>query len=144
MNSIDEPINKAMQDGQFDNLPGKGKPLNLDDNPLADPEWQLAQHLLKESGFSLPWIEARREIEKDLEEARSDLRRTWEWRQAAVAQKNLTSQVEGQWQQSLKIFREKITALNKRIRDYNLQAPSDRFHLFVLNSEKEITSIISG
>ncbi len=31
MSDIDDPIKKAMQDGQFDDLPGKGKPLNLDE-----------------------------------------------------------------------------------------------------------------
>ena len=29
MRSIDEQIRKAMEEGQFDNLPGKGKPLPL-------------------------------------------------------------------------------------------------------------------
>lgn len=143
MSDIDEPIKKAMQDGQFDNLPGKGKPLKLDDDPFADPEWQLAHHILKNSGFVLPWIETRREIEKDLAEARAELRRAWDWKQTA-AQNTFPAQIELQWQQSVKIFQEKITTLNKRIRDYNLQAPSERFHLFVLNSEKEIASIASG
>jgi len=144
MSDIEEPIKKAMQEGQFDNLPGKGKPLNLDDNPFADPEWQLAHHLLQSSGFSLPWIETRKEIEKDITEARENLKRIWEWRKTVEAQNQLASQVEMEWQRGLKTFQEKILELNKRIRDYNLQAPSDRFHLLVLNSENEIDSITSS
>ena len=70
-----------MADGKFDNLPGKGKPLHLDEtNPHADPEWELAYRMLKESGYSLPWIETIREIEKDIEAARRDLQRAWKWR----------------------------------------------------------------
>ena len=141
MNDIEDPINKAMQDGQFNDLPGKGKPLNLDHNPYADPEWELAHHVLKNGGFTLPWIEARRQIEKGLEAAQAELKRTWEWRQAQVAQKMTQAQVEQQWQQSLSAFREKIADLNKEIRDYNLQAPSDRFHLLILNADKEIAAI---
>ena len=144
MNGADDPIKKALEEGQFDNLPGKGKPLNLEDNPYADPEWQLANHVLKNSGFSLPWIETRQEIEKELAQARADLRRTWEWRKAEATQNQLSAQTEMQWQQGLGIFQAKVAALNKRIRDYNLQAPSDRFHLLVLNGEKEIAAIVSA
>ena len=55
--SIEEIIRQAMQEGKFDDLPGKGKPLNLDQNPHQDPDWRVAHHLLKSAGFSLPWIE---------------------------------------------------------------------------------------
>ena len=133
-----------MQEGQFDDLPGKGKPLNLDENPFADPEWELAQHLLKNSGYSLPWIETRQAIEKELAEIRAELRRTWEWRQAALGQDQPAARVEKQWQRGLGVFRERVAELNKRISDYNLQAPSNRFHLFILNAEKEIAAIVSG
>jgi DnaJ homolog subfamily C member 28 len=143
MKDIDDPIKKAMQDGQFDDLPGKGKPLNLDANPFADPAWELAHHVLKSSGYTLPWIETRQQIEKELEEARSDLKRTWEWKQSEAAQKISPAQVELQWQQRLRAFREKVISLNQRIRDYNLEAPSDRFHLLVLNADKEIAALVS-
>jgi DnaJ family protein C protein 28 len=143
MKDIDDPIDKAMQDGKFDDLPGKGKPLNLDENPFADPEWELAHHVLKSGGFTLPWIETRQQIEKDLEGARAGLKRAWEWRQSASAQKMTLAQVEQQWQQQMSAFREKIMTLNKQIRDYNLEAPADRFHLLVLNAEKEIAAVVS-
>lgn len=141
MSPKDDPISKAMQEGQFDDLPGKGKPLKLDENPFADPEWELALHMLKSSGYSLPWIEARQAIEKELAEARANLKRAWEWRQNALAQGQSATQIEMQWRQREKAFREQIAELNKRIRDYNLQAPSDRFHLFILNAERELVAI---
>jgi DnaJ family protein C protein 28 len=143
MKDIDDPIKKAMQDGQFDDLPGKGKPLHLDGNPFADPEWELAHHVLKSSGYTLPWIEARQQIEKELEEVRADLKRAWEWKQSADALKIPPAQVELQWQQHLSGFQEKVISLNKRIRDFNLQVPSDRFHLLVLNADKEIAALVS-
>ena len=143
MSDIDDPIKKAMQDGQFDDLPGKGKPLNLDENPFADPEWELAHHVLKSSGFTLPWIETRQQIEKELAEARADLKRAWEWRQSTAAQIIPPAQVELQWQQRLSAFREKVISLNQRIRDFNLEAPSDCFHLLVLNADKEIAALVS-
>lgn len=144
MKDIDDAIQKAMQAGQFDDLPGKGKPLNLDENPFADPEWELAQHVLKSSGYTLPWIETRQQIERELEAARADLKRAWEWRQSEAAQNLPPAQVERQWQQHLSAFKEKVITLNKRIRDFNLQAPSDRFHLLVLNADKEIAALVSA
>ena len=73
MPNIEEHLRKAIEEGKFDNLPGKGKPLHLDEaNPHADPEWELAYHMLKECGFSLPWIETIHEIEKDIDAARKE------------------------------------------------------------------------
>ena len=46
---------------------GKGKPLRLEDDSLEDPEWRMAYHMLREGGFSLPWIELRQEIVTTLE-----------------------------------------------------------------------------
>ncbi len=87
MPNIEDLIQRAIQEGKFSDLPGKGKPLRLDDNPLADPDWQLAYHLLKENGFSLPWLELRQELEKEIEAARQSLKQAWEWRQSAAPDK---------------------------------------------------------
>jgi len=79
--SIDEIIRQAMKEGKFDDLPGKGKPLNLDQNPHQDPEWRVAHHLLKSGGFSLPWIERLGEIDEELGGARSSLAISRDWQQ---------------------------------------------------------------
>ena len=66
--SLDEQIRQAMQDGAFDDLPGKGKPLDLSENPHEDPGWRMAYRMLRANGFSLPWIETRKAIEFEFEE----------------------------------------------------------------------------
>ena len=138
MPNIEELLRKAMQEGKFDNLPGKGKRLNLDEtNPHADPEWELAYHIIKDAGYSLPWIEAIREIEKDIEAARKDLQLAWEWRLAGLAKQEPQSFLEAEWKRSKVAFQEKIIKLNKRIRDYNLDVPNARFQRPVLNIEVE-------
>lgn len=142
-NSIDEIIRRAMQDGQFDNLPGKGKPLQLDENPHEDADWRTAHHILKSSGFSLPWIETLREIETTLESARADLRRSWAWRCDSLAMAKDPGWIEAEWRRAVVTFREQVSALNKRISDYNLQAPSDRFQRKKINPDQEIQTIQS-
>ena len=138
MPEIDDHIQKAMNEGKFDDLPGKGKPLHLEDNPHEDAAWKMAYHLLRQGGFSLPWIELRQEIEAELEQARAALRRTWEWRQAALAQGQNPAAVQSEWQRAVEQFSAQLTQLNQRIRDYNLQAPSTRFQRPLLKLEREL------
>jgi len=142
MPKIEDHIQKAMQEGKFDNLPGKGKPLKLDDNPHEDPEWKLAHHLLKESGFSLPWIELKQEIEAETETARLALRQSWEWRQQALAEKKWRYQViDEEWQRAVKAFTERVEKINQRVFEYNLQTPSDKFQMRKLDAQREIESL---
>ena len=139
MPNIEEHLRKAMAEGKFDNLPGKGKPLHLDGaNPHADPDWELAYRMLKDSGFSLPWIETIREIEQDLEAARKDLRLAWEWYQSSQTGSTPASVSSAEWERSQQAFKEKLFSLNKRIRDYNLQVPNARFQRPVLNFNQEL------
>lgn len=141
MHGIDEQIRKAMEEGQFDNLPGKGKPIDLNDNPHEAPEWRMANHLLKNSGFTLPWIEARQEIENLLATQRQALERAWTWRKAALERKQGYDFVESEWQRAVQAFRQQVTDLNQKIRDYNLQTPSERFQLLRVNADAEIEAI---
>jgi DnaJ family protein C protein 28 len=138
MAKIDEQIRRAMEEGAFSDLPGKGKPLNLDNNPLADPEWRLAHHVLRGSGYTLPWIAARQEIEASLEKARADFRRAWEWRQEALSRGEPPQQVASEWGRAEEAFRQEVAEINKRIFDYNLQAPSEKVQLLKINVEREI------
>lgn len=137
MPDIEELLRAAIQAGKFDNLPGKGKPLKLDENPYANPEWRVAYHILHEAGFTLPWIETRNEIEVELEKARSDLRHAWEWREKSTEQDSHSS--ENEWRKALEVFRQKVDALNKRIKDYNLMVPSVQFQMSGLNYSREVS-----
>ena len=63
---IDRQIREAMDEGKFDDLPHRGAPLPNDENPHAR-EWGLAFHMLKNSGYAPPWIEADKEVRELLE-----------------------------------------------------------------------------
>lgn len=144
MPNIEDLLRKAIAEGKFNDLPGKGKPLQLDEaNPHADPEWELAYRMLKESGYSLPWIETIREIEKDIEAARKDLQTAWNWNQAAISESKSGNYVSAEWERSQVTFKDKLTALTKRIRDYNLQVPAARFQRPALNYERELQKILT-
>jgi hypothetical protein len=56
-------ILEAMERGEFDDLPGKGKPLQLeDDDPMVSGELRMAYRMLKTAGFLPPELELRKEI----------------------------------------------------------------------------------
>lgn len=55
-------ITEALQRGDFDDLPGAGKPLQLDDDGLVAPELRAAYRALKNAGCIPPELEQRREI----------------------------------------------------------------------------------
>src|SRR5437588_580449 len=63
---IEEQIQEAVARGEFANLPGAGKPLNLDDDPYVGDK-ASAYRLLKNSGHAPPEIELIKEIRRETE-----------------------------------------------------------------------------
>ncbi len=59
-------IREAMERGEFDDLPYRGQPLPPDDDSLAG-ENRLAFHVLRNAGVAPPWIEADKEVRRQLE-----------------------------------------------------------------------------
>lgn len=141
---VDEIIRAAMEEGAFDNLPGAGRPLKLDENPYLDREWQLAYHLLKENGYAPDFIERRQAIERELAAARELLAKTWAWRQRALEAGEDAGLVESQWRAARANFVGKIEKLNSRFRDYNLSVPNARFTRILLAVEREIAKLKQG
>ncbi|MBS4213613.1 MULTISPECIES: J-domain-containing protein [Neobacillus] len=48
----EDRIKKAYKDGEFDNLPGYGKPLKLDDLSGIPEELRMAYKIMKNAGFT--------------------------------------------------------------------------------------------
>lgn len=58
----EERIREAIERGDFDELPGKGKPLNLEDDSHLPPDLRLAYKILKNADCLPPELELRKEI----------------------------------------------------------------------------------
>ena len=59
---VEERIQKAQEEGVFDNLPGKGKPLNLDDESTIPEDLRLTFKVLKNAHCLPMEMELRKEI----------------------------------------------------------------------------------
>lgn len=55
-------IREAIEKGEFDNLPGKGKPLILDDLSNIPEEHRAGYMLLKNAGFAPEELEIKKDI----------------------------------------------------------------------------------
>lgn len=144
MPDVEEQIRRAIQEGKFGDLPGKGKPLHLEDNPHINPEWRLAYHLLHSSGYSLPWIAQRNEIIQAYEAICDKLRRVWVWRNSSDAQKMSPEAVDSEWRHAQEVFIAQAERLNKQIRDLNLQTPHENFQLPLIQPQREVERLTSA
>src|SRR6266850_2293588 len=110
-NIAERKIREAMAEGAFDNLEGKGRPLDLGEDPYENPSLRMAHRLLRNNGFAPAWIEEAKDLEKAIERVRRDVAR-------AVA-----------GQGSLDGLRGQIAEINRRILAHNLKTPSAQFHM---------------
>jgi hypothetical protein len=57
-------IQQAVERGEFDDLPGAGKPLVLDDDALIPDELRAGYRLLKNAGYLPPELQLNKEIKE--------------------------------------------------------------------------------
>jgi DnaJ family protein C protein 28 len=125
---IEDLLEEARARGDFDNLPGKGQPLRLDDNPYAGDR-ALAYSLLENNNLAPPEIERGREIDAELlraEELLAGLRR----RRDALQPQSGTAHAEER--RAYNVLREKtearyeeaLRAINSKILSLNIIAPT--------------------
>ncbi len=58
----EERILKALEKGELDNLPGRGKPLDLTDDSHIPSDMRIAYKILKNAGYAPPEVELQKEI----------------------------------------------------------------------------------
>jgi len=121
---IDEIIKRAMDAGEFDNLPGIGKPIEWKDNPFTPVEWRMVEDLLKKNDLSYPWIEKRKEIENIIMDLKSKI--LLRMPLSTAAQDEILNQ---------------ILRINKKIFDYNLSVPVLRLQRMTISLEEILQSI---
>ena len=132
-------LREAIENGEFDDLPGKGEPIDLRENPFEDPDLRVVHRLLRNAGFAPAWIEERKDIDAELAAAQTKLSRAW-----ALFGEGGKAPSDAEWERTVKEFREQVQELNQRIRIYNLKAPAAVFHRKHLDADKMVESIVSN
>jgi DnaJ family protein C protein 28 len=129
-------LREAIENGEFNDLPGKGAPIDLQENPFEDPDLRTVHRLLRNAGFAPGWIEERKDIDAQLEAAETRLRRAW-----GLFGEGGKSSSAPEWERALKEFCEQVAELNQRVRIYNLKAPAAVFHRKHIDAGRMVESI---
>ncbi|MCL4834300.1 MAG: DUF1992 domain-containing protein [Caldilineaceae bacterium] len=139
---ITQAIEEAMNGGAFDNLPGKGKPLVLNENPNEPPDMAMANQILKNNDASPPWIGDRKKIIEDVESLRAEMTQRWQWIREDWAGTTIDRErLARRWADQIATWTVQIAKLNSRIRDLNLILPIWRMELLRLHLADELARI---
>ena len=139
---ISEQIDEAVAKGAFDNLPGTGQPLRLDEHPNEPADMRMANKLLKDNDLTPAWIGDRKALLAEIEALRAAMQRQWTLVCAHV--KNAGSDPEAlkdSWHRALIQWEEQIADLNRRIVDLNITLPVWRMELHRLRLDEELNRI---
>lgn len=58
----EEKIREAIENGEFDNLPGAGKPLNLDDDSMVPEDLRVSYRIMKNAGVIPEEMQLRKDM----------------------------------------------------------------------------------
>ncbi len=138
---VDQLIEEALERGDFDDLPGKGKPLDIDENPFAG-DMQLAYKMLKDNNYTLPWIEDRKEVYKSIDTLREKMERQWTLfgpQVIAMARGGQSGMAQRRWTALTVQWQTEIELLNRRIQEVNHAIPVRRLEILKLDSTIEMS-----
>lgn len=140
---IENRIQEAQARGEFDNLPGKGKPLPEQRNPFLAGDKQLAFDLLRNSGHTLPWIADGKDIERRIAAARRRFKFEHDayQRQRALEPPSQPTRAGEIWTRRQSAFAGEIAEINRMIDLYNLKVPSPHFHKLRLRLADELARL---
>ena len=123
---VEERIEAAMRAGEFDALAGQGRPLKIEDDPLAPPEERLSRHIMQNAGVKPAWVEMADDIQMLVESAQAAL---------SMAAAQLPSG-DPAWARAVERFEHQVGEINLLIKRYNLMVPNPRLARVLLDPVK--------
>ncbi len=138
---IEEQIHEAQLRGDFDNLPGTGKPLNLDDNSYAGDR-ALGYSLLKSNGYAPREVELSKEIRTTAERAEAKLAKIRHQGQSLRTRRvppfpSEKRSFNASLEKSLSEYERTLRDLNRKILTLNLTVPV-AMHLPMFEVEQRV------
>lgn len=138
---VSRRIEEAMSDGAFDNLPGRGKPLQKRNNEHVPEEMRLAFNLLEDNDMPPQWIGDRAELQRAIAKFRSTIQRQAEWHRTRLAEAKTEHdrfRLTESWKHYVQTWEEEIRELNRRIRNLNLKQPIAHLEIWQLRLDEEL------
>lgn len=144
---VENQILKAQQRGDFDNLEGAGKPLNLEENPFEPLDLRMTFKILKDNDFAPYWIELGKEvdaemakIDKEVEAFRRYTELFYSEKRGSLARKRYDKR-KAHFFFETRLRWEKVY---KKILDFNLHCPTFRLGRANISVDDEMYKIIAA
>lgn len=118
---VEEIIRRAKREGKFDELPGKGKPLNLAERGAQD----VVQSLMKEAGFTPAWAQVGKDLDASAEAARR-LAAGWDRQRALLLQEAASRLAHGRMDEAQQVLRRMAAERDEVARDLALRCTRER------------------
>lgn len=143
---VEEQIRKARERGEFDNLEGKGKPIDLYENPFEPAELRMAFKILKDNDCAPFWIELGKEIDAQIEKFWNEVEHFKRYTEMVVSDQNSSiswkrfNKKKASFYFEQRLEMEKIV---KKIVDYNIHCPTFRVGRPNLDVDDEMIKVIN-
>ncbi|MEQ8174621.1 MAG: DnaJ family domain-containing protein [Syntrophomonadaceae bacterium] len=139
-------LKKAMQQGEFDNLEGAGKPLDLEGDPFEPDELHMVHKILKDNGYAPYWIELGKEIDglkarlnREVDSFKQYTRMVFSEKRSRAALRRYELKKNdfyaGSW--------ERLNEISRKILDYNLHCPVSHLSRTNFDVNDEMKSIVN-
>ena len=143
---VENQILKAQQRGDFDNLEGAGKPLNLEENPFEPLDLRMTFKILKDNGFAPYWIELGKEIDADIDKINKEADNFRSYKAMFYREKHgglARRRYEKRKAHFFFEIRLRWEKVYKKIIDFNLHCPTFRLGRANISVDDEMYKIIS-
>ncbi len=126
-------IDEAIRSGEWDDLPGKGKPLHLEDDSDVPEHLRLANKVLRDANVTPPWIDERREIDEHRLQVLALRERVFTKAHDIRSRNEEISPLLQQWQDAMLKF-------NKQVSAFEIKAPrgAQRPQMFRVREELQV------
>jgi hypothetical protein len=144
---IRQMMDKAQNDGAFDESDFHGKRLDLSENPFVPEDKRMAYKIMKDNDVVPEWIGDNREIRDAIDAARKELERSHTRFQDTL--RRLANRIDvdaiyardaahRNWDMERERFRKEGARINKLIETYNLRVPISQLQRLYFNVEREL------
>ena len=143
---VEEQIRKARERGDFDNLEGAGKPLNLEENPFESSDMRMILKILKNSDFTPFWIDLGKDIDAKMDKIWRDAKIFKKYSKKFNEDKNSKAKIKRYNKRKELFYYEcqlQLEDINQKIIDYNLHCPTFRLGRGNLELDQEMLKIIN-
>lgn len=143
---IEREIQRAIHEGQITDLPGAGKPLDLNDDPYTPSDQRMAYKIMRDNDVAPDWMMLGKTLERKADELRVGLRSSVrEHREALInahkvgsGEARFREHAQRQLEVRLRGLRQRTERYNQEILTYNLKIPHGISQRRIFDFDREL------